>query len=1086
MALSIYTGNRMETLVNRLAAVVAVPLRSPLERETIVVQSGGMERWVAMELARRFGVWANADYPFPNAMVWGIFRAVVPELPPGPDASPFAPEVLRWRIVGLLSSLAGQGPFAPLRGYLADDGDGLKLFQLAGTIADTFDQYSLFRPDMLLAWERGEGTEWQAILWRELAAGSPGLHRAALLKAFRRGIARGAVDTARLPARISLVGIPALPPFHLEVLAGIAPWMEVNLFLLNPCREYWGKIVSERERARLERRVWNGAELDGYFETGNPLLASLGKMGRDFFECLLSGCADALLAEEFADVPEESLLAAIQADILLLRDRETTGEPTAVDSRDGSLRLHSCHTPLREVEVLHDAILALFADDPTLTPRDILVMTPDIEAYAPYISAVFGSPEAPDLKIPYSIADRSLRREGNIAEALLAILRLATSRTTAADLLDLLAMPPVARRFGFGERELETAGGWVRDAAIRWGIDAPDRQEHGVPPFAENSWRSGLDRLLLGYAMAGERDGRFFGGILPLDRVEGGDALVLGRFLAFAEGLFARLRELRHPRPLGDWVTLLRELLAEFTVPDGAGERERATVGEVFDQLDAARLLAQFAGEVRLEPVRAWLDEQLSDAGRGLGFLSGGVTFCAMLPMRSIPFRVIALLGMNDGVFPRRNPPPGFNLVARSPRPGDRSLRDEDRYLFLEAILSARQRFHISYVGQGVRDGGELPPSVLVSELLDYVQRCFVPAGGGTGDDLLRSLLVKHRLQPFSPDYFRGDGTGPLFSYSRENCAGVMARSAGLGEMSPFIAAPLLLPADLETVTLADLADFLGNPARHFLRRRLGVFLDREEDPLADCEPFLPDPLERYRLDQEIVAALLEGEDPDRHRSILRGRGWLPPGAIGDAVYHGRLEEARGFAVDVLETVAGEAMPALEIDRELGGLRLLGRIAAIGPAGLVRYRFARVKARDRLRAWLEHLALNAEASEGYPRTTLLFGSDATVTFAPMGGAAGELARLIALYRRGMATPLRFFPETSLEYAKKANDPKKAHRALDDARKTWHGSEEYPGEEGDPACRRCFGDGEPLDGDFATVALAVYGALLTCQTEQKRK
>ena len=1082
MPLRIYTSNRMETLLEKLAGVVERPLPSPFTPETIVVQSKGMQRWLAMELARRFGVWANGEFPFPNALVETIFRTVIPDLAGAPKTSPFHPDVLTWRLMELLPACLGRPGFEPLAGYLADDGDGLKRLQLAEKVADTFDRYTVYRPELLLSWEDGSGGDWQALLWRELVRDSSFRHRASLLAEFRRTIDRPG-STSRLPERISLIGIPTLPPFHMEVLAGIARQTEVNLFLLNPCREYWGRIVSERELARLEQRGWDEDPLHGYFEAGNPLLASMGRLGRDFFDALLGDCGDAEYDDTFTEIQGTGLLHAVQADILDLRDRGA-GYRRVIGTTDDTLRIHSCHSPMREVEVLRDQFLALFDNDPTMTPRDILVMTPDIEAYAPYISAVFGTPERPEERIPYSIADRSLRREGETAEVLLAILRLCGSRFSVTDILDILEAAPVYRRFGITEKELETVRRWLSATNVRWGIDAPERAEHGIPPFSENSWRAGLDRLSLGYAMAGG-ECSFFGGILPYDHLEGSDALLLGRFLEFCETLFERVTALSRPRSLDQWSTELRSLLAAFIEPEGDEERDVATMLKVIDGLDECRASASFSGIVGIEVVRAWLSEKLGSEQRGFGFLTGGVTFCAMLPMRSIPFRAIALLGMTDGVFPRRNRPHGFDLIAASPRRGDRSQRDEDRYLFLEALLSAREHFYISYVGQSIRDNSELPPSTLVCELIDYIAKGFTMAGRETDDTAAAgSICVRHPLQPFSRAYFTPDD-GRLFSYSRENLQGVLASVAHPAGPAPFFSRPLP-PAEDTLITLRDLADFFANPCRHFLRRRLGVYLDERDETLEESEPFALDHLGKYALGQEMVAVLIKGESLDNHRAVARSRGELPPGACGTAVYDTLASAAAAFAGQVAAATAGAPLPPLEIDLDIAGSRLVGRIGRIWSESLVHYRYAKLKAKDRLCIWIEHLCLNSAVPDGYPRTASLLAGDATVTISPVAESRTFLERLLAIYRQGMRMPLHFFPETALEYARKSNDPKKGSKAHGDARKKWHGSEDHPGEMKDPYYRRCFGDAEPLDEEFMELARTVYDPMLAHFSEKKAK
>jgi len=1063
MPLKIYTSNLMERLVHDLERVVRVPLPSPctpFTKEIIVVQSKGMQRWLSMELAARIGVWANGEFPFPNKIVEEIFADLLPEAPA--EAPAFRPEVMTWRLMGLLGEAMGRAGFEEISGYLMDDRDGLKRMQIAQRIADVFDKYTVYRPELLIGWESGEGDCWQAQLWRSLNEGVQEKHRARLLYDFRDAAGGTSLKGIR---RICVIGIPSLPPFHLEVFARVARQIEVNLFLLNPCRQYWGEIVSERELARLEKL---GRATEEWFETGNPLLASWGKLGREFFESVIEGCGEHEREDRFPEMPLESLLHEVQADIVELRGAETGVRRIAAD--DVSILVHSCHSPMREVELLHDTLLSLFDGDKSLSPRDVLVMTPDIEKYAPYISAVFDTPEQGGERIPYSIADRSLKSEGESARALLAVLSLCGGRYGVTSVLDILESPPVARRYEMSGDDLETVRDWLRGANIRWGIDAKQRAQEGLPLFEENSWEAGLDRLLLGYAVNGE--GRsFFNGILPFDDLEGGVALVLGRFLSFCEKLFACTRALSRPRATAAWVEALREILDNFILPDQDGERELLSLIELAGKLGQCGAQGKFEGEVGIEVVRYWIEERLGKSERGFGFLTGGVTFCAMLPMRSIPFSVVALIGMDDGAFPRRNAPQGFDLMAKERRRGDRSPRDEDRYLFLEALLSARKRLHVSYQGQSMKDNSELPPSVLVSELIDYLAKGFETPDGKPSGQVLR-----HPLQPFSSRYFSGDRQ--LFSYSQQNFKGARARQSPPSAPVPFMSAPLEPWQEESTVTLKALTDFLCNPAKELLRRRLGIRVEQGVEPLEEVEPFTLPALVKYQLEQEIVASQLRGEDLSAPYAVARGRGDLPPGECGAALFEKLSGPAAEFAEKVAEASRGEALPPLDIDLKLPGGRIIGRIASLRGERLVRYRYTKLKAKDQLRLWVEHLALNCANACGYPLDSTFIASDCAIHLPPIEECREYLDGLLELYRKGMSYPVKFFPETSLEYAKKARDPKKAARALGDARGKWHGSEFFPGEGKDQHCRRLFGDDEPpLDGDFTATALSVWEPLL---------
>jgi exodeoxyribonuclease V gamma subunit len=1066
MPLRIYTSNRMENLVEALAGIVAEPLASPFVPETIVVQSKGMQRWLAMELAKRFGVWANGEYPFPNKMVWQLFCRTLPDIP---DSSFFSPKVLTWKIMGLLPEFLEREEFAPLRRYLAGDGNGLKRFQLAGKIADSFDQYTLFRPEMLLEWEDAgvseTGGEWQEILWRELAASGKGEHRGRLKEEFRRRIDGGAPAGSKLPERISVFGISYLPRYHMEILAATARIMEVNLFLLSPTREYWADIVPAREKARRT------PEERALLMEGNPLLASLGRLGRDFSDTVVEIGEHAVAQNDLYVEPEgASLLNGIQSDILNLVGAGEGREKRPFDPDDRSVQLHSCHSPMREVEVLYDNLLALLERLEGLTPRDIVVMTPDIESYAPYIATVFEWCQEPARKIPFSIADRTLTSEGAIASVLLKLINLPGSRLTVPQLFDILERTPVSRRFDLDADELETIRGWLVETRVRWGIDEGDRERLGLPGYRDNSWQAGLDRLLLGYAMPDD-GGRLFNGMLPYDEMEGASALTLGKLVEFVGRVAELAGKLARPRQLSEWRDELRALLADFIATDDDSARELADVRGVIEEIGEVAGQAGFTERVELVVLRSWLSARLAKEEKGLGFMTGGVTFCAMLPMRSIPFRVVALMGMNDGAFPRQGRPPGFDLIARNPRRGDRSLRDEDRYLFLESILSARDALYLSYVGQSIRDNSEIPPSVLVSEFLDAIDKGFTAGGGVKAAGL---LVTKHRLQAFSREYFEGGSA--LFSYSRENCAALLHRRNNPWEPTEFLATEIAPPsADWKDVPLQKLLRFFDNPARFLLENRLGIRLGDIAIPLEERESFSVEGLDSYGLKQEILELCLKGGDVQDFLPVARGRGILPPARHGEALFEAAAKEVSAFAGDLRENIgADRELVPLDIDLELGGFRLTGRIDRIWPDRMIRYRCARIKAKDQIQSWIEHLVLNAAREEGYPWETLLFMADDSRTFAPVDNAADILQSILALYWEGLMKPLRFFPASAMAYAHKQEWD------LERARKRWAAGYNFPGEGEDPYFRLCFGQVDPFNAEFERVARTLLEPLLRHQ------
>ena len=1110
--LHLFTSNRLETLAARLAERLRAPLALPLRPETIVVRNKGMERWLKLELARRHGVCANCVFPFPEAFGHEAFAAVVPGLVTAP---PLDREALGWRIMGALPALLDAPAFAPLRHYLHGESDPRKLIQLAGRIANLFDQYLVFRPALILEWDAGRDEQWQAILWRSVAADFREHHAAALRRRFAEIIHRDAAP-AGLPERLSIFGVSALPPFHLDLFGGLARHLPVNLFLLQPSEKYWGDITSARESERLLRRqkLDATAAFQLHLETGNRLLASLGYLGRDFLKLLLDA-GDWITDEAFIDPGEGSLLACLQSDLLHLRDRghddETPPLPIAPD--DDSVQIHSCHSPLREMEVLHDQMLDWFQRDPTLAPRDLVVMTPDIETYAPFVQAVFGSPENPARAIAFSVADRGARRESHIIDTFLQLLDLPKSRLGAATVLALLETPAVRERFALRETDLPLLRTWVEETNIRWGIDAAHRGQLDLPKLAGNTWRDGLDRLLLGYSMAGGGE-RTFHGILPYDNIEGGAAIVLGHFVEFIERLIATLDTLQASHSLRDWAAALEQILESFFQSSESAEFEFQTLRGVFAGLRRQQELSGFVEAIPLAVLLERLAPALEEDLYNSGFLTGGVTFCGLKPMRSIPFKIVCLVGMDDSAFPRPVHHLSFDLMAKQPRLGDRSTREDDRYLFLETILSARAKLYLSYVGQSARDNSEAPPSVLVSELLDYLAQGFVLADGArvsppaarttttdapaaAGDTrapnptqaLLHHVVTHHRLQAFSEEYFKPGAR--LFSYSRENSQASAATRQARQNPPSFITQPLgEADSEFRHVTLDDFAAFFANPAKFFLNRRLKIFLPDAAEELDESEPFVLNALESHQLKQTLLQRKLAQLELEPARALASAAGSLPLGTVGATDYRRTCARVEKFFERLHPRLPSPPPAPIDLQLTLGSFQLTGRIVEQTSAGPLLYRCARTKARDVLRAALLHLAANV-AQPG--RTTTLLGEDGVRVYAPPTDAAASLQDLLEIYWEGLRAPLKFFPQSALAFAEateKARSAKPGKRPsrppLDKARDQWEGNAllSIPGEKENPHFDLCFRHEEPLDENFERLASRVFDPVLKLETKEE--
>ena len=1059
--LHVFHSNRMERLVDRLCEVLSEPLAAPLAPERFVVQNTGLARWLNLRLAERFGIAGNHELMLPASFVWGLFRQCLDGVP---ETSPFDKELLFWRIFQRLPGLRDDPVFTPLQHYLADDDNDLKRCQLARRIADVFDQYLVYRPQWILEWEGGAESHWQAQLWRDLSAEIAGEHRAALQQRFL-GLDMSGKRGKPLPERVLVFGISSLAPMNLEVLRHLARFTEVHLFILNPSFAYWGDILPERTLTRL-RQLWSSRglpDLSDYYQVGNPLLANWGRLGREFQSLLYrENVPDE--AEVFDEPEGEALLGLIQGDLLSLHDRSRSGEHHPIDEDDRSIQIHACHSPLREVEVLHDRLLELFQQHRELQPRDIVVMTPDIDRYAPYVQAVFGGvPE--ERSIPWAISDLSPSSESPLAQLLPRLLELPGSRFAASEVLGLLEIPELRQRFGIGGADLPLLRRWVRDGGIRWGRGG----DAGQGADDTNSWRFGFRRLFLGYALPEgvER----FGAVAPLAGVEGGEAQLLGALKAF----FDQLQELadRFARPHGSeaWGRHLNralDRLLEGGDDDIALERVRAAI----DRLVVGAADAGLEAPLRREVVKAFLEGELSASGAQHRYAGGRVTFCAMVPMRAVPFRVVALLGLNDRDFPRRARHPSFDLMAGEHRPGDRSLRDEDRHLFLEALLSARDYLLLSYVGADVRDNSEQQPALMLSELQDYIEAGFHLPG---------ELVVHHPLQPFSRRY-AGEEPG-VATYAAEWALDARGDAAE----TPFCPEPLPEPEEApNTLELDRLLSFFNHPARAFLQQRLGVRLSERDETIEDDEPFALEFLDLYRMRHELLEAQIAGDGFDPQAELYRLRGELPRGVFADLALAPERETIDSMGVQLRELTAAP-LPPLEVDLDLGGQRLQGWrlqgwLKGVSEQGLVSFRVTGFNGKDLIRLWLLHLVLNSLNDDDLPRESLHLDPEGVWRLRPLESSAAaraHLSDLLALYREGIKRPLPFFPKTSYRYSSSLGGKGGEAGALKAARKCWEGDSygNWTGEGEDAWYQVAFRGAMPLSAEFTALAERIFGPAL---------
>jgi exodeoxyribonuclease V gamma subunit len=1032
VSLLVHRAPRADLLVAGLAELLADPLPDPFEQDLVLVPAKGIERWLSQQLSHRLGHGPGRE----DGVCAGVrFRSpagLMAQLLDTSERDPWSPDELTWPLLRVIDDVAGE-PWARVLGehvgHEIPGEEGVlrrgRRYAVARRLSGLFAAYASQRPQLLADWESGGDGDgaggrleldlaWQPRLWRRLLAEvdepSPVVRHARTVQA----LVTGAVQPD-LPERLSLFGHTWLSRTEAELLGALGEHRDVHLWMPHPSDALWRSLRGAPSSGwRREDRSHVGI--------AHPLLAAMGRDVRETEGVLLgAGAKDAGVLP--SPEPPATVLGRLQGDIAANRAPRHSG------LEDSSIQVHACHGPARQVEVLREVVLGLLADHPDLEPRDILVMCPDIETYAPLITGAFGLGEAvagshPGHRLRVMLADRSPTQTNPLLGVLAKLLDLADGRAEASRVLDLLASDPVRRRFGFSEDHLETISRWVTRSGVRWAWDATGRERYGLAAFHQNTWRFGLDRVLTGVALSDDSH-LWLGPTLPLDDVSTTDIALAGRLAEAVDRLEVLTARLSGSHPIEHWLEVLREAVDQLTdVPRG----EEWQVAQVHREL-ATLVGATAAGapiELRLPDVRVLLGSRLAGRPTRASFRTGTLTVCTMTPMRSVPHRVVCLLGVDDGVFPRGGSIDGDDVLARLPRVGERDVRSQDRQLFLDAVLAARDHLVITYTGFHEATGQRRPPAVPVREFLDVVART-----------TSARVEHEHRSQAFHPDYLLGPSP---FSFDPD--AASAARAAAGRRTAPVALHELDLgPAPLADIDLGDLIATVTSPVRAFLRRRLEIDLPREQDEVVDSMPVSLDGLETWQVGDRILQEFLRGRSLEDALQMEWRRGTMPPGRFGWKQIQGVAGCAGPLAEMFESSTQGVPAKVREISLDLGdGRRLVGGVTGLHDNRLVRVGYSRLRAKQRLEAWVSLVALAAAVPGSWVSRAIgrAVGKDAPAraTYSPPEDPMAVLRDLVALHDLALTRVVPLVADTGRLCAQTSGSSRPAWMVERDLQDAW--------------------------------------------------
>ena len=1059
-SMNVYIAPRLGVLRDHLVARLQAAPLPPRDTEIIVVQSQGMRQWLTLAMADALGCAGSLALPFPARFVHSLAATLGMA---SSDVDLFSREAMTWRLDALLRDVDLRDPrYASLSRYLSDGDDRMR-FGLAARVAARFDDYQLFRHDLLEAWERGERVLdtpheiWQAALWRELCAAG-GEHGARRLTQLLTHLHAAEPGSLSLPSRVNVFGVSSLPPRIIDLLAAIARHTEVTVYA-----------------ALLPEHAVSAA--------AHPLATAFGRQGQVLQRLLVAQGATIVALPEPSARGADSLLVQLQQELCGTVAPHADGSGAlALPAHDTSLRVHAAHGKLRELEIIRDEIGQAFMADRTLTPHDVLLLVPDISEWAPLVQSVFGANDGA-VTLPFTIADRR-RRDESVATAVLQLLSLEGGRLTHSEVFAVLEQPAIHTAARLSEGQVEWLARVTREANVRWGYDDEALERLTLPATDMPTWRTGLDRLLMGQ-MAGSLTEPVLG-VFPQAGDTVGDAAALAALSQWIDALAATLQSWRPSRPIAEWTAALSAFLDRMVRPTSAAEREGLnTVRAVVQSLSITAERAAYTAPVPFTVVRDWLEQELADDSFGSGFLSGRVTVAALTPMRSVPFKVIAVAGLDDAAFPRRDRRAAFDLMSGEARDGDRNLRDDDRQLFLDLLLAAESRVVLTYSGNDPRDNAVRAPSIVIDELLDHLDRRTDGRARGT-------LVLRHPLQAFSDRYVSTDDSRFVTFSPLAGRASDVAAAKGL----PFVVQPLANdgPDEVAEIALRQLTAFWRNPSQWFCEQLLRLRLpstDATDNP--DSELHWLSKLKQGGVRADLLRAVMTGRrDAEWMPRQLVAVGTLPPGALGVSWFARLEDEAR----PVIAALPEGARTSAELTVIGSGWRITG--AVDGVIGNARYvvRTGSFAAKHRIAAWVEHVVMCAAKQQGaeVPGTTVLMYPNSereraiVENLIEVADAAVILDGWMRAMHEARRAPLPFFPNAAEAYrasmvhnAKIALNPKsraKEQVAMNKAAAAFTGNDfGAPGDETDPSLQLCFRDALTFDAhraEFERLTLLLFG------------
>ncbi len=1042
--LNLLTAYNLKNLLAKLKKNLAASDSNPFRAKEIIIENSAQADWLTFEIAKHFGVAFNLKFTFIN----DFFKTILETFEKNIDLNYYSKHNLQWRIIKILQNNPNINEILSL--YL-EDNNPAKLFQISKLIAQLFYQYQIFRPDLIIDWNKNifkldtKNDHWQFKIWQEIKKDINFTDYSEIILQFLRY--ENNFEKINLPKTLNIFGIFYLPPIFLKLLEKLSSNSSINLYIFNPCpQEYWFDLKTEKEKLKKQNYFDLSTAEINYEETKNSLLTYLGKTGREFLDSLfnLSNLSEEDLTQDYTEINNNTLLKLLQKDILTLEDANFIDRiKIPIKTQDYSLEIHSCHNILRELEVLKDYLFKLFSQDQSLTPQDIFVLTPNITEYAPYIEAIFTkiAPKTPYFE--FSICDLKLLNENKFINLFLKILQFKNENFKITKILELLDNTIIQHAFGFNLNSLQIIKNWLKETDIKYGLNKNKN------PATENTWENGLQRLLLSFALTQEKnefylEHGYFSNLLPTKTIEGDNSILLGNFIYFLDQLNNLYLSIKNQENISNWQEILFYIIDEFIKPSDDFLNEVVILKNLILGLTNKETnlikYANFTSKISLDLLLFYLQDQLTEMGYNKPFFRRGITFGNINSLAGIPNKIICVLGLNQNIFPQKPLKTSFDLLTKYPLKGDLNYHDLDKYHFLLTLLSAETNLYLSYIGQNQTDLSLIPSSPIITELKKYLQANFIDENN---QDIVEKVCFSEKLFGFNPAYFQKNTKSASFSLENYQIA------QNLQNNDVKIKKNNLSKPDskFQFLNLSDFLNFFQNPIKFFFEKRLNIYLTNYNDELTDTPYFEIPYFKKKIMFQESIPLLFQNFSPEKIYQVYFLKNFLPPKDLGKHSFTVFYEEILEYFQEIKNITPNLSFSNIEGVISINSFSINCYFENFTNNKLINYTYSKNKAKNFTSAWLKHLLINYLLKDSISSYIIIseYNKIKTYQFSPIepDTAKKYLENLLSFYWQGLQNPLPFFPRLSLLYTENQLKYKNEEENINEIKDKWQ--EKFYGE-----------------------------------------